>query len=649
MRSFIAILLLLTGSSLTHAALDPELKTPYLLKVVLKFADHPHFTPHFRAEFKKDLQGTLQSSLGSLGNVEVIDIKDVAPKNWPSHWKLVEEKGLHFLESFGEITGYKTHFVHIDYADGTYHLQARQHDGSTGFVTPVIRKNKTQDRAFVSRLAGLMIGQDFGIVASFDPPKGNDTFSMQFRGSGLNVEFEKWVKKGDVFAIMQIRQIQSKPTKGTGKEPAKAPPPVTVGARMDGILIQTSDDPKGGTCSSSIYYRYEDPLPVRGSVLGYRSIKIGTTEAPLKLQLVDANGNPHKIANLQVRVHHERFPDQPNDGQDAPLKNGVFESKRKFSNVALVRITLGDRALARIPIEICDDRVIVKQIRIEPGSEIRGRLEVARRDAMSRITDARLMQSRLIQDLVVLEQGNKKQEALQRAERTYKVIESDSAELKDELNRLKTRAQRELPNVSDFVKDCDQQLVLLSQKQTELAGHINQLKEAIKIENDPAVQARRKKAQESIRQAELLVSQAEIDQAITKYEEAIKEIEEPNAKSKVQMILDNLKKAWELKDDTHKQARQFFYETWPQLDTAQAIGEQLPTARQSFEKLKAVNDRLTMNKILLGSTELVNKVVAQIQEIGEPTEEEQTKQLMALKKLGEDLEKFLSEVGNAVK
>src|SRR5579862_965751 len=59
------------------AALDPETKVPYQLRVVLRVADHPNFTDYYRRDLQRELHGQLQAALGALGAVEVIDMLNI--------------------------------------------------------------------------------------------------------------------------------------------------------------------------------------------------------------------------------------------------------------------------------------------------------------------------------------------------------------------------------------------------------------------------------------------------------------------------------------------------------------------------------------------------------------------------------------------
>ena len=127
-RVFLAFLLsflyslCLCGES--WAALDPELKTPYQLKVVLHFADNRLLTPVFCERVERDLRDGLQASFGDLVNVEVT--------RQDPHLKEVLQNGLKSLDGWRERSAFKTHFVLIDYSGVHYEIQARQFDGLTG-------------------------------------------------------------------------------------------------------------------------------------------------------------------------------------------------------------------------------------------------------------------------------------------------------------------------------------------------------------------------------------------------------------------------------------------------------------------------------------------------------------------------------------
>ena len=131
--------------------LDPESKVPYFWRVILKIQPHPLLSPTFRDQLKRDLEAALQPSLGTLGTVEVIDLASTPRDHWDPLWQQFDDKGFAALESPRDLTGVKTHFLKLEYRDGLYQLEARQHDGFTGissgyagFGSPVIRKQSTR-------------------------------------------------------------------------------------------------------------------------------------------------------------------------------------------------------------------------------------------------------------------------------------------------------------------------------------------------------------------------------------------------------------------------------------------------------------------------------------------------------------------------
>ena len=647
MRFILILVLAAFASHPLRAALDPETKTTYQLRVIVRVADHPDFTEHFRRELKRELQGNLQAALGNLGTVEIVDLQDVSKDKWEPLWKQVEEKGLESLDAYREIGGGKTHFLRVDFNDGQYDLQARQHDGASGFVTPIVRKASTHARSFVNRLASLMIGQDFGLVATLEAAGLGERAFIKIKANDLG-PVDKWVKKGEVFAVVQIRQERRRiPPPPNTKGPAKT---VTVqtGSRVDGILLKVIGEPAGGVVPCKVFSRYEGVLP-RGGV-GFRCVKLGTTEGPLRLQLLDASGAPQKGAALSVHARNEDFPDGGKEGDQATNGDGVFTTKESFSNVALVRVMLGNRRIARIPVEIMDDRVQTRTIRLDPAAETRDRLDVERRGLMTRITDGRLIQVRGFQEITALEQAGKNKDALERGQSVHKLLDALSADMQAEIESLQVRITKELTKGEGFLAECEQQLQILHGKQDDLAKHLASLQVAIAEENDPKVQEKKKKVQDLIRAAELFITQADYDKALTNYEEALAEVQnEPAAKKKIDGPYQILKKAWALKpgDVAHAEARKFIFETWPTLAMLKDIRAQLLNARKSFDKCKAVGDHLSVHKMHYAAVEVATKFGDELKKLSESaTEDEEKKTLEIYVKVNEELLKLLKDVSD---
>src|SRR6516162_3229655 len=193
-------------------ALDPELTTPYKVQVVLRVAPNRLLTPIFKEQLRRDLLQGLQAALGAMGQVEVIDLGQVPADKQEPLWQEVAAKGLQAgLDGPSRGTSeVKTHFVNVDYVDGQYEIQARQYDGLTGTATPAVRRERTPDRQFVARTAALLVDRDFGLVGTVTDGGDGQSVKVAFKGGGLKVPLDRWVKKGDVLALVQVRDGQTR-------------------------------------------------------------------------------------------------------------------------------------------------------------------------------------------------------------------------------------------------------------------------------------------------------------------------------------------------------------------------------------------------------------------------------------------------------
>jgi hypothetical protein len=641
MRWIIFLIVAFIGTSAARAAIDPETKTPYRLRVVLRIAEHPHFTDHFCREMKRELQGSLQAALGTLGTVEIVDLRSIKKENWEPLWRQADEKGLASLDSFNEIGGGKTHFLFLDFNEDQYQLQARQHDGASGFVTPIVRKASTHVHGFVARLAAVTIGQDFGLVATLDPTGAGERVFIKVRGGELG-PIDRWVKKGEVFAVVaERRRSQAVPN-------SKASPKM-VGERVEDMLLLVVDDPRDGVIPCQMLYRYRKLQPGSGT-LGFHCVKLGATDAPLRLRLVDAKGNVQNDPNLQVYAGSRGYPESEQESEQTVFRDGVFVSRQRFQNVAFVRVVKGT-TLARIPVELLDDRVEIRTIQLDPKAEQRDWLDRERKNLIDRINDGRYMQVGCFREITTLELAGDKKTALDRAQTVLKLLDAATIEFQDDIGKLKAQAVEKTGKADSHSADCEQQLQILKSKQDELRQHLQALKTSIAQDNDPAVQQKKKKVVDLINAAKLFENQAEYDQALAKYEEALAEAkDEPMVKQQIDALYQKLKKAWSLRpnDPAHSDARKFILETWPKLATVKEVRDHLVAARKAFEKCKAANDRLAVNRMLHASVEVAARFAEELKKLSETAEmtmeEEDKKTLETYQKVNEDLIRLLKDV-----
>lgn len=642
------VLLIVAASLVAFPAfadgLDPQSKSPYQVRIVVRTTDHPTLTKHFRAEVMKNVSSALQAALGAVGTVEAIDLNGTPESERDSLMKLVHEKGLEALDGVTAAIGGKTHFVCIDFADGKYDIRTRQYDGTCGFCTPIIRKTVHGDRGFVGRLAGLSIAQDFGAVGTFDPI--GQQVSMVLKGGELG-SMDPWVKKGDVFAVIQMKEGRRAMPKGGAKSKAKETAgPAVFGTRLDGVLLHVIDGPRNGVCICKLYNRYRGQLPREGAIVGYRAVRLGTGEGPLKLQLTDATGNPYRADTVQPRAGVNEFPDGTRDREEMRFADGVFTSQESFKNIAFVLVKAGESIVGRIPVEVYPDRVAVRKINLNPAAEPNPVL-LAAADMMERIRSARVVQARSFEEVGNL-QTKDKQKALDFAQAAVESLAKEGDALRADLTRLEERYKSEAP--PGLFDPSETDLKALEGKTRELRQHVTRLKEVIRIENDPAAIAARKQIEGLLLDAKTHASKADLDKAIAKYEEALRVAgADPNAKTEIERALEELKKLWEVKGDAHAAARKFIYETWPNLEKPSDVQDALPAARRALEACKTAGDRIGMMKMYITGPQVLERFAETLKALAdEAADEEDRRKLGAYEKVRGDLEKLLNDVGKEI-
>ena len=620
-------------------------KTPYKLRVMIQMDEHPHFTNFFRSEFRRELNASLQTAFGPMCLVEIAYLKDIPREKWDPLCQLVADQGLESLDTYNDLSRDKTHFVQVRFVGGAYVIRSRQYDGTTGFATPIIRKEQTNARQFICRLVGLQIGMDFGMVATLEPGPG-PRFFIHLQGADLG-KMSSWIQIGEVFAVIRLQQERRKIAGNPARKVAPRVVLATVGKRLPDLLLRVVAQPAEGGVLCEMLNRYENPLGTPAA-LGFRCVKLGTISAPLKLQLVDHNGAPWKAAPLQVLARADGYPPGNFEGDRTINRDGIFTSKAVFTNVAYVRVLMGANNIARFPVEILDHNLAVRTIRLDPNSEIRDRLDADRRSILNRIDDGRLIQVRAFQDINEMEKVGKKQQALDRGQAILQLINNMASSLTEETDAVRVRAKKDLPKSADFVKDCEQRLLALQHKQDELKQHLEALNASIKEDMDPAVQEKKKQVNDLIRKAELLSSQADYEESLKTYQDAITLLaDNPMAKARVEMVYQSLQKSWALKpgDAAHADARKFIYLVWARLGTIQDVRDQLMNARKAFDKCKSVGDRLSINKMNLAGIEVATHFEDEFKKLLDSAkDEEDKKKIEADRLISENLQKLLKDI-----
>ena len=321
-----------------------DAKEPYKIRIVVQVARHRLLTKLFHDQVAQEVADGLQAALGDLARVSVTT-KPVKPAELKPR------------------SQYKTHFVYIDLARTAYTIQTRQYDGLTGLSSPVMRRGRTRDPAYVARTAALLIEQDLGLLGTVETePDKQGLVSVRLKGGGLDVDFGKWVKKGEVFALVRV--------------PGDSP-----GQWVPWAVLQVEEPATDGVCVCRYFSRYRLPR-----VAGLKCVLLGTQKGPLRLRLVqEKRGKLVKLdGNVTLQIRRHGF-----EGEDATLlpisTNGVRDvdttkqgENGRFNKLAFVSVLTLDTLKARIPVPLIDDGLVVLPVPVGGEEGNAGRLPLPR-------------------------------------------------------------------------------------------------------------------------------------------------------------------------------------------------------------------------------------------------------------------------------
>jgi hypothetical protein len=602
------------------AALDPETKKPYQLTVVLHVADNRLLTDAFRERVERELREGLQAALGELGDVKVVR----------EHPKLAEvlDKGLRSLDTWNERSGAKTHFVLIDVSGTDYEIEARQYDGLTGTATPLVRRDRTQDREFVGRAAVQMVERDLGVVATFQAwPRGAkpQKVQLELKGGGLDAPLNRWVQKGDVFAVVQI------PT-GSG-----------TGRVVPDAIVQVEAPPgeREATCTGNLFWRRNPPGSA--GVAGYRCVKLGAARGPLQVRLVQVDPNTGKPGVLPspaptLLVGRRGFTgegDAPLEVTTDPKAYGSYDTtklgdKGRFDRVAFVNVKLGADVRAQIPIVLLDDQPVTIPVTLAEN-------DAPLADFDKRSFQRSVLQSYAEQSMAFTELSAKKDtpraKLIEMAREAAKRSEEDLARLRAERDEVYGK------NLTDADQrdraQADQRLKAIETGVGELNRYIGRQEQIDTQEKDPKNQ----RVLEQLERGKLLEKEGELGKAIALYESIL---QDGFKSEELEQRVKKLRELWEPKSPEHRKARDFIYNTWPTLDTA-GLQAQMGEARNALSVCRQVGDVVGPQKLYKGIQVHAARLLKESESLSNVNEED-AKQLKVIKDLGAELARLETEV-----
>jgi hypothetical protein len=566
-----------------RAALDPELKSPYQLRIVLHFADHPDIKAAFQDRVAKELEDAVQGALGDLGDVKVVR----------EHPKLREvlQSGLQAaLDGWKERSSIKTHFVLVRYNGFEYEIQARQHDGVTGqaslFTGQVVRTERTRDRDFVARTAALLVARDFGLIGTIDGPvDSQEQVRVVLKGGGLGAPLSPWVKVGEVFGVVGI------PNDGKGE---------TV---FPWLLLRVKTPPadgaRDGVCVCHVFYRHPDQL-LKPSMAGFRCVKLGTARGPVRLRLTQRNPQRPGLSTetLTVYVRRNGFERQPGDElrletqSEGTIDTARYGEEGAFEHLAFVSIYGGAAATARVPrlpVPILTDQPLEVSVPVAADDDGLFRFE---RDKWTRgVNDSYLVQVNLFKRLnEMMKNPEQRKETLAEAQAGLERCREDRARLTADRKNLESAMRQLPPSARPNLTAWDDRLQKIRKSEEELVAYIDDIKRIQKEETDPV----RVKALDDTNRARLLEKSYDYGEALKLYESASKV---KGLDTGLREHIAELHKLWDPKDKKHEEARDFIYQKWPKLDTP-GLKAQMDKAKEAFAECKRAGDRVGPQKMM---------------------------------------------------
>jgi hypothetical protein len=549
-----------------RAAAQGEVHKPYHLRIVLHVAKNRLLTDVFRDRVERDLRDGFQAGLGELGKVEVV-------RDHPRLPDVLANGLFQSLNGWRDRSDVKTHFVLIDFSGVHYEIQARQYDGSTGRPSPVVRRDRTRDRDFVAKAVALLILQDFGVIGTVvSPPEGpQQLVKLELRGGALG-DLSRLVRKDDVFLLVP---------------PGGGSPP-----ELRWSLLQVQEPPRtdarDGVCVCRFFHRYEI-----SSIAGYRCIKVGTVEAPLRLRWMQDGPRGLKplqeSLSLEVRRHGFKGEDATKLTRSTDAAGGLDTSrdgdKGVFAHVAFVSVTSGSLGTKpQVPVPLFDDQTVV--VEVSPSQKSADLAGFHKAAWEANVSESLLVQINLFKELEALgAKPDQRGEVVARARAGLDRTRADYKRLMEERAELLREAGSNPPNTARE----DQRLKDLQEGERLLERFIGEQKKIEDEENDP----KRKAWRSEVQRAQLLEKDLEYGKAIAIYERLQREGYQDAAMDR---HLKDLQKLWKTVDGKHEAARDFIYRVWPTLDTA-GLKDNLEKARQALTECQRARDLVSIRKL----------------------------------------------------
>jgi hypothetical protein len=571
------------------------LQKPYDVRLIVHADPHPLLTNLFVEEFVRDLGDTLQHDLGQAARVhpEICNEKPDGTEYKDSALRLMQavvQRGWTELDKGQPVGAAKIHLIRLIYSDGEYEVQSRQVDGDTAFVSP-LRKTKTADRQWVTRLAALQVAQDFGLCGEITSINAQ-TIRIQLRAGGLGVPQTIRIGQGHIMALTRVNSNSN----------GIASTPIT-----ETLAFVTNVDAVRGEVTARVYSRLKEPFKKDKQTVDFRAIKLGTRVVPLQLRVVDTERNP--LVGYSVSHFPGGYENAGSEPLGATDNQGQVTSRDPIHHVAFVQVDVAGVGRIDTPVPLLDDQPITIQI---DNTKLAQTLTIAKFDFTRWLERAGRIQENFEVDWAdverLLKEGRSK-EALEKANTILKQLTDDTQSLTTELNKIKQILSDPEAQKQKSVKDL---ITLGDSLLKRLTDSVKGIRDRVKEELNPSPE------RQLWIQAQKAQDEGDIDKALELMSQSLK----LNANQPT-LLKDysKLKRHWQIRsgDADHQKARDFAVNVWNnkkrKLDWIE-IAKELENAESYLTDLEQRKDYLTGFVLYYGNVKQVKTLNEALESVG---------------------------------
>jgi hypothetical protein len=408
-------------------------------------------------------------------------------------------------------------------------------------------------------------------------------------------------------------------------------------ARLHWSILQAEAPPgEDGACSCKLFPPQQRPLVGAG----YRCLKLGTVKAPVRVRVVEAGRQPPRAPeNVVIYIGRTGFTRADSDAH-VPDPDGFYstekekEDKALYEGVAFVTVTQAGQVRTQVPLALVDDRTITIPIKL--GGEPSEFLTNRRLWEQGMLND-QLMLADLFRSLNDdLNKPDKVEASLARARKAMDGLNQRLplyAEERDELAKAKGAAANSLAKGDRVLAD-------VKKGRDDLQDFVGRVDNILKEQNGPDG----REAKASLEQAQNLERAGEYGRAIELYEQVLAKAKD----AKLSERLPKLKAAWETKDDNHRKARAFIFETWPKLESPALMKQRIRSAQDALAVCRAAKDPLGPRRLLAVANLHAKQLGKQLGELAPEANEQDREPAQELSEVLDSLAKLIEEATKVV-